>query len=168
MISQHWFRQWLGAVWQKAIAWANVDPDLCPYMASLGHNELTHSLLYRDYIYQQQPSSLSSMHVASDPNELTHLPLNKMAAILADNIFKCIFLNENVWILIKISLKFVPKGPINTIPSLAQVMAWRRPGDKPLSETKLISLPTHICITRPQWVNESMCGGWFTAWYRRK
>ena len=30
-----------------------------------------------------------------------------MAAILADDIFKCIFLNENIWISIKISLKFV-------------------------------------------------------------
>ena len=36
-----------------------------------------------------------------------------MAATLADYIFKCIFLNENVWILIKISLNFVPKGPID-------------------------------------------------------
>ena len=36
----------------------------------------------------------------------------------ADNIFKCIFLNENVWIPIKISLIFVPKGPINNIPAL--------------------------------------------------
>ena len=43
---------------------------------------------------------------------LTHLPLNKMDAILADDIFKCILLNENVRISIKISLKFVPKGPI--------------------------------------------------------
>ena len=52
---------------------------------------------------------------------------------LADDIFKCIFLNENVWIPIKISLKFVRKGPINTIPSLFQIMVWRRPGAKPLS-----------------------------------
>ena len=36
-----------------------------------------------------------------------------MAAILADGIFKCIFLNEKVGILIKISLKFVPKGRID-------------------------------------------------------
>ena len=36
----------------------------------------------------------------------------------ADDIFKCIFLNENVWIPIEISLKFVPKGPINNIPAL--------------------------------------------------
>ena len=44
-----------------------------------------------------------------------------------DDIFKSIFLNENVWIPIKISLKFVPKGPINNMPALVQIMAWRRP-----------------------------------------
>ena len=71
----------------------------------------------------------------------------------ADEISKCIFLKENVWIPIKISLKFVPKGPINDIPALVQIMAWRRPGEKPLSEPMLVSLPTHICVTRPQWVN---------------
>ena len=71
----------------------------------------------------------------------------------ADDIFKCIFLNENVWISIKISLKFVPKGPINNIPALVQIMAWRRPGDKPLSEAMMVHLPTHIWVSRPQWVN---------------
>ena len=49
-----------------------------------------------------------------------------------DDIFKCIFLNENVWTSIKISLKFVPKGPSSNIPALFQVMAWRWSGDKPL------------------------------------
>ena len=61
-------------------------------------------------------------------------------------------LNENVWILINISLKFVPKGPINNIPSLLEIMSWRRPGDKPLSEPMMVSLLTHICVNRPQWV----------------
>ena len=70
----------------------------------------------------------------------------------ADDIFKCIFLNENVWIRIKISLKCVSKGPINNIPALIQIMALRRPGDKPLSEPMMVSLPTHICVARPQWV----------------
>ena len=70
-----------------------------------------------------------------------------------DNIFKRIFVNENVWILIKISLKFLPKFPINNIPALVQIMAWRRPGDKPLFEPMMVSLPTHICVTLPQWVN---------------
>ena len=69
------------------------------------------------------------------------------------DIFKYIFLNENVWIWIKISLKFVPKGPINNIPSLVQIMAWRRPGDKPLSEPVMVGLLAHICVARPQWVN---------------
>ena len=71
----------------------------------------------------------------------------------ADDIFNCIFLNENVWIPIKISLKFIPKCPINNIPALVQIMAWRRPGDKPLSEPMMVSLQTHICVTRSQWVN---------------
>ena len=71
----------------------------------------------------------------------------------ADDIFKCIFVNENVWIPIKISLKFVPKGPINNIPALVQIMAWRRAGDKPLSEPMMVILPTHICVTRSQWVS---------------
>ena len=53
----------------------------------------------------------------------------------ADDTFKRIFVNENVRYSIKIPLKFVPKGPINNIPALVQIMAWRRPGDKPLSET---------------------------------
>ena len=70
-----------------------------------------------------------------------------------DDMFKCIFLNENVLISIKISLKFVPKGPINNIPALVQIMAWCRPGDKPLSDPMMIILLTHICVTRPQLVN---------------
>ena len=69
-----------------------------------------------------------------------------------DDIFKRIFLNKNVWILIKISLKFVPKGPINNIKALVQIMAWHRPGDKPLSEPMMVKLLTHICVTWPQWV----------------
>ena len=46
-----------------------------------------------------------------------------------DDIFRCIFLNENIWIGMNISLSFVPKGPIDNIPALARIMAWRRSGD---------------------------------------
>ena len=73
----------------------------------------------------------------------------------ADDILTCIFFNENCCILIKFSLKFVRNGPIDKNPALVQIMAWRRSGDKPLSEPMMISLPTHICVTRPQWVNPS-------------
>ena len=71
----------------------------------------------------------------------------------ADDIFKCIFLND-VSIAIKISLKFVLKGPINNIPALVKIMAWRRSGDKPLSEPMMVSLLTHICVTRPQLIKK--------------
>ena len=57
-----------------------------------------------------------------------------MAAILADDIFKCIFFNENDIIPIQISLIFFPRSPIDNKPALVQVMAWRRIGDKPLPE----------------------------------
>ena len=50
-----------------------------------------------------------------------------------DDIFKYIFLNENVRISLNISLKFIPKVRINNILALVQIMAWRWPGDKPLS-----------------------------------
>ena len=73
----------------------------------------------------------------------------------ADDTFKRIFLNENVRVLIKVSLRFVPKGPINNNSPLVQIMAWRRSGDKPLSESMTVCLLTHICVTRPQWVNSS-------------
>ena len=73
----------------------------------------------------------------------------------ADDTFNRIFVNENARISIKFSLKFVPKGPINNIPALVPIMAWRRPGDKPLSEPMMVRLLTHICVTRPQWVNNS-------------
>ena len=84
---------------------------------------------------------------------LTHWGRDKMAAFFPDDILKWILLNENIWILLRISLKFVPKVQIDNIPALVQIMAWRRPGDKPLSEPMMVNLLTHICVTRPQWVN---------------
>ena len=72
--------------------------------------------------------------------------------LFPDDIFKWIFWNENIWISLRISLKFVPRVRIDNIPALVQIMAWRRPGDKLLSEPMMVSLLTHICVTRPQWV----------------
>ena len=69
-----------------------------------------------------------------------------------NDVFKCISLNENVWILIIISLKFVAEGQINNIPALVQSMTWRRSGDKSLSGPVMVRLPTRICGTRVRWV----------------
>ena len=78
------------------------------------------------------------------------------------DIFKYIFLNENVWTSFEISPKFVPKVLIKYNSALVQIMAWRPPGNKPLSESTMVSLLTHICITRPQWVKDKRT---FHQWF---
>ena len=98
-------------------------------------------------------------HPLPDPCHIVHglnsLRPRQNGHHFADDTCKRNYLNENVWISIDISLKFVPKVPINNILALVQIMAWRRPGDKPLSEPMMVNLPTHICVTRPQWVKSS-------------
>ena len=64
-------------------------------------------------------------------------PAEENDRCFADDIFKGIFWNENFRILIRISLKFVPYGPIDNKWALVQVRAWRRTGAKPLSEPML-------------------------------
>ena len=54
--------------------------------------------------------------------------------MLADDIFKCIFMNENDGIPFQISMKFVPRNPIDNKPASIQEIAWRRIGNKPLPE----------------------------------
>ena len=73
---------------------------------------------------------------------VTIYPLDKMGGIfiLENIIFKCIFLNENDRISIQISLKLVPKSPIDNKAALVQVMAWRRTGDKPLPEPTMTQI----------------------------
>ena len=83
-------------------------------------------------------------------NQINILRPRQNSRRFVDDTFIHIFLNGNVIISIKISLKFVPKGPINNNPALVQIMAWRRSGDKPLSEPMMVSLLMHICVTRPQ------------------
>ena len=96
----------------------------------------------------KDPSGLYalSLHILHDAPYLNTLRPRQNGRHFADDILKCIFLNENVWIPIEISLNFVPKGPINNIPALVQIMAWRRSGDKPLSEPMMVGLTTHICV----------------------
>ena len=76
-----------------------------------------------------------------------------MVAISQTTFSAAFSLNENVWIPIKISLTFVPKGRINKTTILVHIMAWRRPGHKPLFEPMMVSLPTHMCVTQPEWID---------------
>ena len=84
---------------------------------------------------------------------LTQWGRDKMAAI-----FRTTFSNRFSWMKkdefrLRFHWFFFPEGPINNIPALAQIVAWCRSGDKPLSEPMMVNLLTHICVIRPQWVN---------------
>ena len=73
------------------------------------------------------------------PQSLTHPSVNtlrprKNGLHFPDDIFQCIFLDENICISNTIWLKYIPKGPSDNNAALVQIMAWRRTGDKPLSE----------------------------------
>ena len=78
-------------------------------------------------------------HKAQSTETLT-LGLRENRRHFADDIFKFIFLNENK----NFTEICFTKGPMNNIPALVQIMAWNRPGGKPLSEPMMVSLLTHI------------------------
>ena len=132
------YRQWIlmnffiGARWMTAIY------ALCKISGRfIGHNGNQQDFER----FQFLSPSLSKSH------PLTHyrVGLRHKGRHFPDDIFKCIFLNENLWILLKISLKFVPKVRTNNILALVHIMAWRRPGDKPLCDPMMVSLLMHIC-----------------------
>ena len=84
---------------------------------------------------------------------VTHWGRNKINDIIADEILKHIFLN-GMCDLDVISLKSILKDSIKNIPELAQLMAWSRLGNKPVSEPKMIIGLTRICVTRSKWVDD--------------
>ena len=68
-----------------------------------------------------------------------------------DYLFKCIFLNDRLWISIKIPLKLVSKGPVNNIPGFGSDN-----GLVPTRRQAIIwtnDILTQICVTRPKGVN---------------
>ena len=124
-----------------------VTESICTLFLSVLQNNLI-SRLWRYSLFPIQYLTDFSRR----PRQVNTLGPIQNGRHFADDIIKCIFVYENVRIPIKVSLKFVPEGPINNIPALVRIMAWRRPGDKPLSEPMMVRSPTHICVTRPQWV----------------
>ena len=74
-------------------------------------------------------------------------PEHKTLSVQIPAIFQTTFSDAFYFMKIyKFWLKF------NNIPALVEIMAWRRPGDKPLSEPMMVTLLTHICVTPSQWV----------------
>ena len=91
------------------------------------------------------------------PGHVNTLRLRQNGWHFTDDIPKCIFLNENLGISTQISLKFVPKGPIDIMPALVQIMAWHHLDASHYISQWGHSSPMHICITQPQWVSIPYC-----------
>ena len=109
--------------------------DKICYTCTFNGRYSSHKLIwicYITFICMCLWSMLCRLHIinSSSPGQSGHH--------FADDIFKCIFLNEKFCIFIRISLKSVPKGPFDNMWASVQVMAWRRTGDKPLPEPMLI------------------------------
>ena len=109
------------------------------------------------FIFKQSSSALDE----ADVPYLTHLHLDKMATILADDIFICIFLNENDRIPIQISLMFVPRSSVDKKTAFVQVMAWRR------TDQWWPNLLTHIWGTRGIWVRRQALKALLWQWLCR-
>ena len=99
------------------------------------------------------------------------IPWPKWPPFWQTTFFNCIFLNESGKIPIQISLKCVPRSPIDNKPVLVQVMAWRRTGAKPLPEP---IIPVHYAYMRHQgkiWVDISWSirpgSEWAQSWQHR-
>ena len=138
IISQHWFRHWLGAVRQQAITWANVGVDPCRHLTSLGHNELI--CVDMDVVYKCQihinlnTSYLHNWCLPMGKRGWTGIYVNMLRLRLnvchfAGNVLKCFSCERFFfYILNQISLKFVPKGQIVNNLAVVQIMVlsnWR-------------------------------------------
>ena len=111
----------------------------------------------RHWSYKIQPIDLvygQGMGVSNV--SLTHWGRDKIDAVSQTTFSNAFSLIEMCEFRLRL-LKFLPKGPINNIAALVQIMAWRRPGDNPSYELIKVSLSTHICVTRPQWVKVIGC-----------
>ena len=109
------------------------------------------SILWRYHdLKQWWPMLLTHVCVAFAKSNIGISTLNTLMARrncshFPGDIFIWIFVNEFlVWISIKFPLNLFPKGPINNIPALVQIMSWHRSGDKPLYETMMVRLLKHI------------------------
>ena len=110
----------------------------------------TQEYLQRGYVSRQRLMAQTKTSIPK-PCHLTHWGRDKMAAVSRTTLS-----NAFSWMkLYEFRLRFHWNLFLGfQLTALVQIMAWRRSGDKPLSETMMVSLTTHICVTRPQWVNK--------------
>ena len=107
-LCQHWFRQCLGAWWHQAIAWTMLTDH------QWGRVAFNSGQLHRKFPRYWFLILFSKSLIQDDSRreqQVNSSPPGQNGHHFADNIFRCIFVNEKSCIFIEISFKFVPKGP---------------------------------------------------------
>ena len=135
----------------------NTNKGKHPFSSGLSQVSISAPFILDQHVYRIQCCITTIQHLTGNLYSWSdtfahdqHLEAETKWPTFRKRHFETHFLKK--WISITISLKFVPTGPINKIPASIHIIAWRRPDDKLLSEALLVSLLTHICVTRPQWV----------------
>ena len=106
------------------------------------------------YLIQCWPWSMLPYGVTT-PKSVNTLRPRQNSRRISDNIFKCIFLNENIWISNDIYLKFVSEGPTDNNTALVQIMDWHRISNKLSSESMMVYFgDSYMHLTQPQWVSK--------------
>ena len=105
---------------------------LCTYHIGPGQLRNVHSKIYVNYQEISNQTSGPFIYL------LDTLRPRRSDRHFVDDTFKCIFLNDKIWFYIKLSL--------NLVQALVQIMAWRRPSDKPLSEPMMVRLLMHASL----------------------
>ena len=146
---------WLVAWRHQSITWTSVDSSPNVFFAIYlrvipQEGWIIPQHMFGDYTLQSPPHlpRFNEIFSTSTTVHLIRTHIMKFMSVyssppgqndrhFADDIYQRIFLNENVRLSIQLSLKFLPKGPINNKSALVQVMACHLFGAKPLPEPML-------------------------------
>ena len=124
-----------------AKSYQNDKIRLCSHRRKFRHNDIFVSVQATPYFIVRNQScwyvNIVYTDIDTDNGECSWYRIGQNGRLFADDIFRGIFVYEKFCILVRISLKIVLKGPIDNNPALVQITAWRRIGDKPLSEPML-------------------------------
>ena len=94
---------------------------------------------------------------------LTHWGREEIDAISQTTFSNAFYWMKMYWFRLRFHWNLFPRVQLTISQHLVQIMAWRRPGDKPLSESMMIISLTHICVTRHQWVLNPLMNGPYQA-----
>ena len=143
MVSQHWFRWWLGAIRHQAITWTNVHTFLCHHMASLGHNELHKTQI------QSEPLECLSLFNSLSPGRWSSNfdnVITLMTLIIQNT-------HAVAWVLLVKLLSGeyhrTSLMGVHIVSGNSLVPSGNEPIPKPISTQIYVT----IWVTRPQWVN---------------